>query len=618
MALENVITSLVLDVIDHDQTQGIVKAIALDSKTRYVKATIVQHGIDYPVDENATVTLTILRPDNVGVQVTGSVVDVDNADRTGTIKGVMSELTQAALAKSGNLKAQFKMVVGQQILRTEIFAVKNGIALDGETNTWASEYDGYNLDEVVESVNIAVSTVEGLEGDVDILRDDLSATFVDSSAAGASTLTIGKYRSLENNTLTTDPACAYGGSLTTATRKAGTFTDDDYLFAFNAYTELPVSSTTMIKGLGWYNANTVVTFPSNAGVVIGQVKRKDGNAIDESERETIKAAFKFFLPTDESLSIQWKPADSKAVGDKFAKLASVDGDFYVSNDDVSLVSTAAEVFALFDALVTAHSDYVTKNTLTTGTFSNYEYVFSTGNYNSKNGQRSQDAAITKPTVLITAGIHGYERSAVMSLYGLCKALCENDYRLADVINFVTLRVIPIVCPWGYTNNSRVNENSVNINRNFDSDNWTQTNPGSDFSGLAPADQNETKVVQNWLNAHPCVLYLDWHNSNFTDEISCLLGNGTDTKKKYLLAVNEVIPYWQKVREIGSANIYGYTGTSSTTGTASAYARDNDINGFTFETSWNVIESGKHSNFSIGTGAEAMASVLNGMKSLYTT
>lgn len=159
MALENVITSLVLDVIDHDQTQGVVKAIALDSKTRYVQATVVQHGIDYDVDPNAVVTLTILRPDNVGVQITGAVVDVDNADRTGTIKGVYAELTQAALAKSGTLKAQFKMTVGEQILRTEIFQVKNGIALDGETSEWADQYEGYNLDELVQSVNSAVATV---------------------------------------------------------------------------------------------------------------------------------------------------------------------------------------------------------------------------------------------------------------------------------------------------------------------------------------------------------------------------------------------------------------------------------------------------------------------------
>lgn len=172
MALENVITSLVLDVIDHDQTQGVVKAIALDSKTRYVKATVVQHGLDYDVDPNATVTLTILRPDNVGVQVTGSVVDVDNADRTGTIKGVYAELTQAALAKSGNLKAQFKMTVGEQILRTEIFKVNNGIALDGETDTW-TDYAGYNLDELVQNLNSAVAEINPLKTGLETVNTNI-------------------------------------------------------------------------------------------------------------------------------------------------------------------------------------------------------------------------------------------------------------------------------------------------------------------------------------------------------------------------------------------------------------------------------------------------------------
>lgn len=172
MALENVITYLVLDVIDQDQTQGVVKAIALDSKTRYVQATIVQHGIDYPVDENATVTLTILRPDNVGVQVTGSVVDVDNADRTGTIKGVYAELTQAALAKSGTLRAQFKVTSGEQILRTEIFQVKNGVALDGETSDW-TDYAGYNLDELVETVNTTTANVTAMQGNISALQSEL-------------------------------------------------------------------------------------------------------------------------------------------------------------------------------------------------------------------------------------------------------------------------------------------------------------------------------------------------------------------------------------------------------------------------------------------------------------
>lgn len=174
MALTNLVTVLVLDVYHHDQTQDTIKAIALDSHTRYVKATLTDDGTDYPVDENATVTLTILRPDNVGVQVTGSVVDVDNSDRTGTIKGVFAELSQAALAKSGALKAQFKMTVGEQILRTEIFRINNGIALDGETSEWADQYQGYNLDELVQSVNSAVAAVTEMETDVSELKEDFN------------------------------------------------------------------------------------------------------------------------------------------------------------------------------------------------------------------------------------------------------------------------------------------------------------------------------------------------------------------------------------------------------------------------------------------------------------
>ena len=175
MALTNLVTSLVLDVYDHDTTPTSVKAIALDKQTRFIKATLTYRGADYPVDENAAVTLTVIRPDKTGVQVTGSVVDVDNADRTGTIKGVYAELSQTALAVKGNLKAQFMVSVGDQILRTEIFTVKNGEALDADVSEWAGEYQGYNLDELVQSVNSAVATVGEMESDVSDLKEGLGA-----------------------------------------------------------------------------------------------------------------------------------------------------------------------------------------------------------------------------------------------------------------------------------------------------------------------------------------------------------------------------------------------------------------------------------------------------------
>ncbi len=161
MALTNVVTNINLEVHDHDQTPSVVKSIALDSKTRYVGAALFQQGNPYGIPQTASVTLTVLRPDNTGVQVTGSTYSYD-ADGT-TMYGAYAELTQLAIAIKGICKAQFKITDGEQILRTEIFAVDNGQALDADIESWAGEYDGHNLDEMAESINDLKYRVEVLE-----------------------------------------------------------------------------------------------------------------------------------------------------------------------------------------------------------------------------------------------------------------------------------------------------------------------------------------------------------------------------------------------------------------------------------------------------------------------
>jgi len=173
MSLTNIVKTLVLDVYDHDQTQAIIKAIALDSKTRYVQATLTYMGADYPVSETATVTLTVLRPDKVGAQVVGSVVDVDNADRTGTIKGVYAELTQTALAVKGKCLCQFRITDGEQILRTEIFGINNGQALDADITDWAGVVDGHNLDEMAESIETLESAMGTVQSDLATVKEGL-------------------------------------------------------------------------------------------------------------------------------------------------------------------------------------------------------------------------------------------------------------------------------------------------------------------------------------------------------------------------------------------------------------------------------------------------------------
>lgn len=167
MALETIISTVYLDVYDHDTTPSTIKTIALDSQTRYVQAYLQKRGEVYQPDLNTTVTLIALRPDKIGVEATGSVIElVPAGDGDEAVYGLEAEITQAMIAIPGVVRFQFKMEVDGEIIRTEIFSANNGIALDGQTTDWADEYQGYNLDELVEEI-------ADLKGDLNDVEDSI-------------------------------------------------------------------------------------------------------------------------------------------------------------------------------------------------------------------------------------------------------------------------------------------------------------------------------------------------------------------------------------------------------------------------------------------------------------
>lgn len=173
MALQNVEANITLDLYEYDTTPTTVKAIQLDSQTRYVAALLQSGGAQYGVDSGATVQLIVIRPDGVGVQITGTTFTY--GDEGAQFLGPYAELTQVALAVSGKMRGQFKITSGTQILRTEIFTISNGVALDASTEEWADEYDGYNLEELVAEVDAAVAKVDGMEADVTELKSGFNA-----------------------------------------------------------------------------------------------------------------------------------------------------------------------------------------------------------------------------------------------------------------------------------------------------------------------------------------------------------------------------------------------------------------------------------------------------------
>lgn len=168
--MDRIVSTVYLDVYDHDTSPSTIKTISLDSQTRYVHAYLQKSGEIYNPDTSAIVTLTALRPDKVGAETTGSVIMLDEAtDDSPAVYGLSAEITQAMIAVPGVVLFQFKMEVDNKVLRTEIFRSNNGRALDGEASSWADEYQGYNLDELVEKLDFIGEVIrQAVIGDISL------------------------------------------------------------------------------------------------------------------------------------------------------------------------------------------------------------------------------------------------------------------------------------------------------------------------------------------------------------------------------------------------------------------------------------------------------------------
>lgn len=177
MALTNLMTAITLDVYDHTSTKTSIKSISCDSNTRFVRAALTYAHVPYKVSVNAAVALTVVRPDGAAVNIEGEAYNSEsaNTDR------IVAELTDVATAVKGSLLAQFKIEDGNQVLRTEVFKIDNGVALDIDSDKWADTYQGYDLSELDKKIT-TVST------EFDKLRaakiSDIGKALVAKSVAG--------------------------------------------------------------------------------------------------------------------------------------------------------------------------------------------------------------------------------------------------------------------------------------------------------------------------------------------------------------------------------------------------------------------------------------------------
>lgn len=284
-----------------------------------------------------------------------------------------------------------------------------------------------------------------------------------------------------------------------------------------------------------------------------------------------------------------------------------------------IFTSTEELYAAYNELLASFSDYVTKNEIGEDEDETklYEYVFSNENTYNSRGQRSKDAAIAKPEILIITGVHGYERVSIAATYLFCKNLCECNEKLGEIRNRFVFRVVPVVCPYGFDNDSRTNKNGVNINRNF-AKYWQEYGAGTyDYSGPTAASELETQAIQDWIDAHTsAAFFVDYHNSGYADEVSYLAGLNSVSgmgavKASYLKSLGNVETYLIGTEHFAEDNIFAYTGDFGNVAMSYKYAEDKGIISTCFEGSWNVNYSGKESQLSVKTGAETFGNFLLG-------
>eukprot|EP00286_Rhodomonas_abbreviata_P007722 CAMPEP_0181327328 /NCGR_PEP_ID=MMETSP1101-20121128/22038_1 /TAXON_ID=46948 /ORGANISM="Rhodomonas abbreviata, Strain Caron Lab Isolate" /LENGTH=310 /DNA_ID=CAMNT_0023435971 /DNA_START=221 /DNA_END=1153 /DNA_ORIENTATION=+ len=110
--------------------------------------------------------------------------------------------------------------------------------------------------------------------------------------------------------------------------------------------------------------------------------------------------------------------------------------------------------------------------------------------------RSWDAS--KPSVLVTGGVHGYETSGVQG------ALLFASTKMRHYSQWCNILVAPCVSPWGYAHIQRWNAKAEDPNRSFKSDALGEESSAL-FSLLSSLH------VQQWL------MHIDCHETTDTDE-----------------------------------------------------------------------------------------------------
>lgn len=265
-------------------------------------------------------------------------------------------------------------------------------------------------------------------------------------------------------------------------------------------------------------------------------------------------------------------------------------------------------YALYDALMSAHPDYIEKTVLGTDALGN-----PINQYKCSTPEVDNVAELSvKPKIIILSGVHGSEQAGMYNTYFALKEIIERwreDSHLEALYWGVNFIIVPVSNPTAYNANSRFNHNNVDIARNFPAG-WSTV---LDNPGTAPLSEAETVILDAVMSNNRDAIYLCSHH-NFGDASKYFIWNpaasyfSRDLGKN--LVIGQTIRAKKRYEWMPQTNNYyiGYSDLGQPNGSEGRQAVDKyAINASSFEICASFAwESGKpaHSSAVATIGVEA--------------
>ena len=107
-------------------------------------------------------------------------------------------------------------------------------------------------------------------------------------------------------------------------------------------------------------------------------------------------------------------------------------------------------------------------------------------------------------ILLIASIHGNEKAGTPLLNKFCDYLKHN----CNLLSGKTVIIVPIVNPDGFANDTRYNQNKIDLNRNFPADNRIN----SELNGSFPLSEPESWNLYRIVNKYKPARIITFHES----------------------------------------------------------------------------------------------------------